>query len=150
MRRTILLIAAMVAVVLLASGAAFSQSAPAGDSNSSSVSQGLCQGMPRTPAPDLPVMTRNLYLGADLDPVVAAARSGNPNAVVAAVSDAWTTIVRTDFPARAKALAKEIEQSHPMLVGLQEVSLYRIGPRTTSRVPRRRQRKSNTTTLRSC
>jgi hypothetical protein len=73
-------------------------------------------------------MTRNLYLGANLDPVVAAARSGNPNAVVPAVSDAWTSIVRTDFSARAKALAKEIEQSHPMLVGLQEVSLYRIGP----------------------
>jgi len=73
-------------------------------------------------------MTRNLYLGADLGPAVEAVRSGNPNAVVAAVSDAWATIVGTDFPARAKALAKEIEQSHPTLVGLQEVELYRIGP----------------------
>jgi Endonuclease/Exonuclease/phosphatase family len=128
MRRTTLLIAAMVAAVLLASGAAFSQSAPAGDGDSSSVSQGLCQGKPRTSAPDLPVMTRNLYLGADLDPVVAAARTGNPNAVIAAVSEAWATIVGTDFPARANALADEIKESKPMLVGLQEVSLYRTGP----------------------
>src|ERR671910_1548418 len=99
MRRTTLLIAAMVAAVLLASGAAFSQSAPVGDSTSSSVSQGLCQGMPRALAPDLPVMTRNLSLGANLNPVVDAARTGNPNRVIEAVSNAWTTIVRTDFPA---------------------------------------------------
>src|SRR5688500_11314824 len=118
----------MVAAVLLASGAAFSQSAPAGDGDSSSVSQGLCQGKPRTSAPDLPVMTRNRYLRADLDPVVAAARTGNPNAVIAAVSEAWATIVGTDFPARANALADEIKESKPMLVGLQEVSLYRTGP----------------------
>ena len=78
-------------------------------------------------APDFPVMTRNLYLGADLDPVVAAAGAGNPNALIAAVSDAWATIVGTDFPARAEALADEIEQDKPTLIGLQEVSLYRIG-----------------------
>src|SRR5215208_5190775 len=128
MRQTTLLIVAMVAAVLLASGAAFSQGAPAVDGDSSSVSQGLCQGKPRTPTPDLPVMTRNLYLGANLDPVVQAAGSGNPTDIVEAVSNAWTTIVRTDFPARAKALAGEIEKSKPMLVGLQEVSLYRTGP----------------------
>jgi hypothetical protein len=135
MRRTTLLIAAMVAAVLLASGAAFSQSAPVGDSTSSSVSQGLCQGMPPTfAAPDLPVMTRNLSLGANLNPVVDAARTGDPNRVIDAVSKAWTTIVRTDFPARAKALAGEIagdienSRPQPTLVGLQEVSLYRTGP----------------------
>jgi Endonuclease/Exonuclease/phosphatase family len=128
MRRTTLLIAAMVAAVLLASGAAFSQSTPVGDGDSSSVSQGHCNDEPRASVPTLPVMTRNLYLGADLDPVVEAAGTGNADAIVVAVSNAWTTIVGTDFPARAEALAKEIEQSHPMLVGLQEVSLYRIGP----------------------
>jgi hypothetical protein len=73
-------------------------------------------------------MTRNLYLGADLDPVVIAAVSGDLNALFAAVSDAWATIVGTDFHARAEALADEIKQDKPMLVGLQEVTLYRTGP----------------------
>jgi hypothetical protein len=73
-------------------------------------------------------MTRNLYLGADLDPVVAAAVSGDNAALQEAVLEAWTTIERTNFPARAEALADEIEQSEPMLVGLQEVTLFRTGP----------------------
>jgi hypothetical protein len=127
MRRTTLLIAAMVAAVLLASGAAFSQSAPAGDSNSSSLSQDLCRGMPPTSAPDLPIMTRNLYLGANLDPVVEAVRTGPPEDVFDAVSDAWAMIERTNFPKRAELLADEINKDKPMLVGLQEVSLYRTG-----------------------
>src|SRR5918994_6396009 len=105
MRRTTLLIAAMVAAILLASGAAFSQSAPAGDSTSSSVSQGLCQGMPPTSAPNLPIMTRNLYLGANLDPVVEAVRTGTPADVFDAVSEAWAMIKSTDFPKRAELLA---------------------------------------------
>ena len=70
-------------------------------------------------------MTRNLYLGANLDPVIAAASTGGD--VFKAVSDAWATIVGTDFNSRAEALADEIEASEPMLVGLQEVTLYRTG-----------------------
>ena len=72
-------------------------------------------------------MTRNLYLGADLDPVVAAEGKNDPLAVFDAVSKAWATILGTNFPERAEVLAKEIEQNKPMLVGLQEVSLYRTG-----------------------
>jgi hypothetical protein len=72
-------------------------------------------------------MTRNLYLGANLDPVVEAARTGPPEDVFAAVSKAWAMIKSTDFPKRAELLADEIEQDKPMLVGLQEVSLYRTG-----------------------
>ena len=119
----------MVATVLLATGAAFSQSAPAGGDDSSSLSQDLCRERPPTagPAPDIPVMTRNLYLGADLDSVVAAEGKNDPLAVFDAVSKAWATILGTNFPERAEVLAKEIEQNKPMLVGLQEVSLYRTG-----------------------
>jgi hypothetical protein len=76
---------------------------------------------------ELTVMTRNLYLGADLDPVVAAASTGNPAALIQAVSDTWANVVATDFHERADALAVEIEESEPLLVGLQEVSLYRTG-----------------------
>lgn len=74
------------------------------------------------------VMTRNLYLGADMEPVVRAARTGDRTALIDAASIAWATVVKTNFPARAEALAREIEQARPLLVGLQEVSLYRTGP----------------------
>jgi hypothetical protein len=129
MRPTLVLLATMAATVLLASGAAFSQSAPTGAADSSTLSQNLCRDSPPTagPAPDIPVMTRNLYLGADLDPVVAAAGTGDTTAIYTAVSDAWATIKGTNFPERAEVLAKEIQQNKPMLVGLQEVSLYRTG-----------------------
>jgi endonuclease/exonuclease/phosphatase family metal-dependent hydrolase len=73
-------------------------------------------------------MTRNLYLGADMESVVRAACTGDPSALVNAASIAWATVVKTNFPARAEALAREIEQAQPLLVGLQEVSLYRTGP----------------------
>jgi len=105
-----------------------SQSAPVGDHDGSSLSHDLCRAEPPAAAPDLPVMTRNLYLGADLDDAVLAARSGNPSAIVKAVSDTWTMIVRTNFRERAEVLAKEIEENEPMLVGLQEAQLYRTGP----------------------
>ncbi len=71
------------------------------------------------------VMTRNLYLGADVAPVVAAALSGDPGALVLAVSEAWGNVQLTDFPARAEGIAREIATEKPDLVGLQEAELWR-------------------------
>lgn len=71
------------------------------------------------------VMTRNLYLGADVAPAVAAAATGNPDDLVAAVSQIWARVRFTDFPARAEGLAREIEQARPDLIGLQEAELWR-------------------------
>jgi endonuclease/exonuclease/phosphatase family metal-dependent hydrolase len=70
------------------------------------------------------VMTRNVYLGADLTPAIAA---GNPGQLVVAVADIHQQMVETDFPARAKLLAQEIADTSPDLVGLQEVALWRSG-----------------------
>ena len=69
------------------------------------------------------VMSRNLYLGADLDPVMAA---GSPEQIPALVGQAWNRIVLNDFPARADAFAREIQSTRPDVIGLQEVATFRI------------------------
>jgi endonuclease/exonuclease/phosphatase family metal-dependent hydrolase len=67
---------------------------------------------------DITVMTRNLYVGADLTLVTLQPTPPNVEAMVGMVE-------QTDFPARAEALADEIEATPPLLIGLQEVSLFR-------------------------
>jgi endonuclease/exonuclease/phosphatase family metal-dependent hydrolase len=84
------------------------------------VPTGVAQGAEG--GPKVTVMTRNLYLGTGLNAVVAAK---TPTEFVGAVSQAWANVVATDFPARAEALADEIQQAGPDFVGLQEVSLWR-------------------------
>src|SRR5829696_6891346 len=46
---------------------------------------------------DITVMTRNLYLGADLGPVVAAAATGDPSVILPANSLAWKNVKATNF-----------------------------------------------------
>lgn len=70
------------------------------------------------------VMTRNLYFGADLTPLVGA--TSIPDLAVKA-AQVFGIVQATDFPARAKALAFEIEKADPHLIGLQEVALWRTG-----------------------
>lgn len=70
------------------------------------------------------VMTRNLDIGADLTPL-ASATSLQDLAVKAA--QIFGRVQATDFPARAKVLAKEIQDADPDLIGLQEVALWRTG-----------------------
>ncbi|MFJ7154405.1 endonuclease/exonuclease/phosphatase family protein [Streptomyces sp. NPDC101118] len=70
----------------------------------------------------LKVLTRNLYLGADLRPVLGATDSAS---LIAAVTKVYAQVQATDFPERAEALADEIAASDPHLVGLQEVRLWR-------------------------
>src|SRR5262245_21486163 len=73
------------------------------------------------------VMTRNLYVGAEISPVLDALASGNPSAIIGAVSTVWASVLSTNFHERAEALADEIGDAGPLLIGLQEVSLFRTG-----------------------
>lgn len=70
------------------------------------------------------VMTRNLYLGADLTPIIVAS---GPAEMVAAAADTWLAVVATDFPERAKLIAREVGDASPDVIGLQEVALWRSG-----------------------
>ena len=68
------------------------------------------------------VMTRNLYVGTDVDTVMGFLMT-NPTIpeVMEMVALAYNMLLYTDFPTRAKALADEIVCTCPDLIGLQEV-----------------------------
>jgi endonuclease/exonuclease/phosphatase family metal-dependent hydrolase len=90
------------------------------------------------PAKPVTVMTRNIYLGADINrPVeaalLAAAQPGATEAtIVTALAHAThvtrAIVDRTDFNVRGRLLADEIAETRPDLIGLQEVALWRHGP----------------------
>ena len=77
------------------------------------------------------VMTRNIYLGGDITrPLRATAGLAGFPALVAfgnANHRLRGIVDDTDFPARSKLLAREIADTKPDLIGLQEVAMWRRG-----------------------
>lgn len=73
--------------------------------------------------PKINVMTRNLYLGADIFKVVNAAQT-DPSTVPWVVAEVYQTMLYTNFWARAEAIADEIANNKPQVVGLQEVETF--------------------------
>lgn len=67
-------------------------------------------------------MTRNIYVGGDVDLVLGAT---DPNQIPALVAKVFQQVQSTKFPERAMSLAQEIAWTQPQVVGLQEVSLIR-------------------------
>jgi endonuclease/exonuclease/phosphatase family metal-dependent hydrolase len=82
-------------------------------------------GLPGAGHPELTVMTRNIYLGANLTPAITA--QDFPSFLVA-TTGIWNQMLATNFPDRAVELAQEIQREGPEIVGLQEVALWRRGP----------------------
>ena len=67
-------------------------------------------------------MTRNIYVGANVDRVIEAA----PEELIPALMETLDELQVTNFPERAVALAKEIRWCRPHLVGIQEISIIDI------------------------
>ncbi len=71
---------------------------------------------------DIKVMTWNIYVGADTDPITMAQSVEDiPVEVLYALLD----LVANNFKERVNAIADEIEAERPHLIGLQEVSIIR-------------------------
>ena len=82
--------------------------------------------------PELTVMTRNVYLGASLDPGLQAT---NLQQLVTAAGTILKQVDANRFGTRARGLAAEIRAKDPDLVGLQEAALWRTEPCTESPIP---------------
>lgn len=67
------------------------------------------------------VMSRNVYVGADLTQLF----NGSPFDISQNMAKVFKRVKKTDFNQRAIALADEIQANKPLLVGLQEVALWR-------------------------
>ena len=68
------------------------------------------------------VMTRNVYVGADLDTIFKV----DPSMIPQVTPWIFQMLLSTDFSERAQALADEVALGRPHLIGLQEISLIRI------------------------
>jgi endonuclease/exonuclease/phosphatase family metal-dependent hydrolase len=79
---------------------------------------------PGTPARTATVMTRNLYLGAELTPILVALASGNSTAIVGAATQTWAAVQATRPEERMGAIADEVVAADPDAVGLQEVTTW--------------------------
>lgn len=81
--------------------------------------------------PTISVMTRNLFLGADLIPLA----TNDPGAPFEqAATNMFAGVTKETPDARMKLVAGEIAKAKPDLVGFQELSLWRTGPAPASKV----------------
>lgn len=67
------------------------------------------------------VLTRNLYIGADLNPAIAALATPSPADDIPAIIGTVNEINAVEWPTRVRALAAEIVRTRPQVIGLQEV-----------------------------
>ena len=76
--------------------------------------------MPANATSEITVMTRNIYLGADVGKALALIPD-----LPAAAQYMWDQMRKTDFESRSKLLADEINQYKPDVIGIQEATIWR-------------------------
>lgn len=82
---------------------------------------------PNQGAREVKVMTQNLYVGSEFDPVLALDPS-DPNYQInflLGVAEVYQRVLASDFSKRGDAIAERIAAQAPDLIGLQEVTLVR-------------------------
>ncbi len=90
------------------------------------VPAGLAQAAkPKKKPVDVTVMTRNIYLGGNIFRPI-----GAPDLAEfeRRAGELWAEVQSTNFRVRSKLLAREIKQTKPDLIGMQEVAIWRRGP----------------------
>src|SRR5215208_3100193 len=108
MRRIAILLAAIGAAVLMSTTTGLAGSHPGDQPQAATI------GQDRT----LTVMTRNVYHGVDAE--FAQVIGATPDQFLSKVAAVYNGYQQRNFPERADALAKEIQDTHPDVVGLQE------------------------------
>lgn len=70
------------------------------------------------------VVTYNMYIGTDFSDIF---QAQNSTELVTEVAEAYSDVVASNVSERAAEIADQIQASDPILVGLQEVALWRVG-----------------------
>src|SRR5512143_1702675 len=78
---------------------------------------------PAAPTAKITVMTRNLYVGASFRILLGAS---TPDDIRDRVAQVYARILSSKFASRAEAIANEIAQARPDVVGLQEAILLLV------------------------
>ena len=68
------------------------------------------------------VMTWNVYMGAELEPLL---NASSEDEVPALAADYWSSVQASDFRSRAEAIAMAVAAADPDAIALQEVMLFR-------------------------
>jgi hypothetical protein len=107
------------AVALVLFSAGWAQAGPAMQNPAQHVPPG---------ARDVTILDQNVYVGSEFTPILTLDPTDPdyPMKLVMAVLEVYQTIIASDWPKRAEALALEIAETCPDLVSLQEVSVIRM------------------------
>lgn len=73
----------------------------------------------------LAVMSRNLYHGGDIGPVLQVGFQ-DLELLASTAADVWSEVLNNDFPERAAALVDEIQDAMPDIVGIQELARFEV------------------------